>query len=148
MLACSPGARISWTVRTTTAIRPSWRAGRPCRPAARQVRRTDMRSFRFLLAALVATVPLTVDAQREHTRPNSNRSTALSDTQATELTLTLTAASVSPIQVWVRTAGLIDEARKVVAAEVPRSQAGSIHVGQRVRAFSPESRSRMYQATV
>ena len=56
--------------------------------------------------------------------------------------------AVRPIQVWVRTAGLIDPARRTVTAVVPADEAGLVRVGQRVRAFTPESRSRMYQARV
>ena len=89
-----------------------------------------------------------VAAQREHTRLTPNRSTAVSQAQATELTLTVTEAAVRPIQVWVRTAGVMDDAKRSVAAFVHASYAGRVKVGQRVRAFSPESRSRMYQATV
>lgn len=85
---------------------------------------------------------------REHTRPKPDRSTAVTESQAAELTLTLTEAAVRPIQIWIRTAGAIDAARKTVTAFVPGEQAALIRVGQRVRAFSPESRSRMYQARV
>ena len=53
-----------------------------------------------------------------------------------------------PIQIWVRTAGTIDATRKIVTAFVPEAEAALVRVGQRVRAFSPESRSRMYQARV
>ena len=87
-------------------------------------------------------------AQRERTRPNPRRSTAVTQSQASELTLTLTAVSVRPVQVWIRTAGSIDESRRAVTAVVPAASAARIHAGQRVRAFSPESRSRMYQGTV
>ena len=87
-------------------------------------------------------------AQRERTRPTWNSSTTVTETQASELTLTLTEAAVRPIQVWVRTAGIIDGTRRVVTATVPTGVAGRIRVGQRARVFSPESRSRMYQANV
>src|SRR5262245_2734046 len=108
-----------------------------------------MRSFYlFCVAAIVAALAADLRAQREHTRLKGDRSTAVSETQASELTLTLNEASVRPIQVWVRTAGRLDDAGKVVSAEIPAGQAAYIRVGQRVRAFSPESRSRMYQATV
>ena len=39
-------------------------------------------------------------------------------------------------------------ASAVVTADVPMSEGARLKVGQRVRAFSPESRSRMHQATV
>jgi hypothetical protein len=85
---------------------------------------------------------------REHTRPTPNRSTAVTESQATELTLTTTEVAVRPIQVWVRTAGAIDASRKSVVALVPATDGALIRVGQRVRMFSPQSRSRMYQARI
>jgi hypothetical protein len=97
----------------------------------------------FLFAGLA-------DAQsvRDHVRITPDRSTTVSEKQATELTLTVTEASVRPIQIWVRTAGLIDPSKKTVTAFLPAHEAALVKAGQRVRAFSPESRSRMYQATV
>ena len=47
-----------------------------------------------------------------------------------------------------RTAGTIDAARRTITAAVPAHEAGHVKVGQRVRAFPPESRSSMYQAKV
>jgi Cu(I)/Ag(I) efflux system membrane fusion protein len=99
-------------------------------------------------AALVLAFGVHAIAQREHTRPTPNRSTAVTETQATELTLTLTEAAVRPIQLWVRTGGAVDSSGRTVSASVPGDVASRVRVGQRVRAFSPESRSRMYQATV
>lgn len=92
----------------------------------------------------------TVDAQsvREHTRQPSNRSTAVTESQATELTLTLTEASVRPIQIWVRTAGVADATGQTVTAFVSSVEGAFVRVGQRVRAFPPESRSSMYQARI
>ena len=89
-----------------------------------------------------------LNAQRERTRPNPRRSTTVNESQASELTLTLTEAAVRPLQVWVRTAGAIDAGRRVVTAAVPANNAKRVKAGQRVRAFSPASRSRMYQGTV
>ena len=86
--------------------------------------------------------------QRERTRPNPRRSTAVTQSQASELTLTLTEVAVRPVQVWVRTAGPIDDARRVVKAVVPNALASRITTGQPVRAFSPATRSRMYQGHV
>jgi hypothetical protein len=97
-------------------------------------------------ALLAADSPLR--AQREHTRPAPRRSTSVSESQASELTLTVTEVAVRPIQVWVRTAGPIDDARRMITAEVTAADRSRVKVGQRVRVFSPESRSRMYQATV
>jgi membrane fusion protein, copper/silver efflux system len=87
-------------------------------------------------------------AQREHTRPGPRGSTTVTESQASELTLTLTEAAVRPIQIWVRTAGVIDASRTTVTANVGGDSGARIKVGQRVRAFTPESRSRMYQANV
>lgn len=103
-------------------------------------------TIRMLAVAALLTAP--VAAQREHTRLTPRRSTAVTEAQATELTLTLNEVAVRPIQVWVRTAGSIDEGRKTVTGEVPAEHAQRVKVGQRARAFSPESRSRMYQAAV
>jgi hypothetical protein len=85
---------------------------------------------------------------REHTRPTPDRSTAVTESQANELTLTLTEVSVRPIQIWVRTAGVIDRAGKMVTAAVSSAEGTLVRVGQRVRAFPPESRSSMYQARI
>jgi hypothetical protein len=76
------------------------------------------------------------------------RSTEITESQATELTLTLTEVAVRPIQVWVRTAGPIDSSRKTITASVSSAEGSLVRVGQRVRAFAPESRSRMTQARV
>ena len=70
---------------------------------------------------------------REHTRPTPNRSTAVTESQASELTLTTTEVAVRPIQVWVRTAGVIDTSRKSVTALVPAADGALIRAGQRVR---------------
>ena len=85
---------------------------------------------------------------RDHTRLATDRSTVVTDSQATELTLTLTEAVVRPIQIWVRTAGPIDATGKSVTASVPSVEGALVRVGQRVRAFPPEARSRMYQARI
>lgn len=85
---------------------------------------------------------------RDHTRLTPDRSTAITESQATELTLTLTEVAVRPIQVWVRTAGVIDSSRRAITASVSAAEAALINAGQRVRAFPPESRSRMYQARI
>ena len=85
---------------------------------------------------------------RDHTRTAPDRSTAVTEAQATELTLTLTETAVRPIQIWVRTAGVLDGSRNTIAASVSQAEGALISVGQRVRAFPPESRSRMSQARI
>jgi Cu(I)/Ag(I) efflux system membrane fusion protein len=85
---------------------------------------------------------------RDHTRLKPDGSTAVTESQANELTLTLTEAAIRPIQIWVRTAGAVNATRTIVAAFVPSADGTFVKVGQRVRAFSLESRSSMYQARV
>jgi len=97
-------------------------------------------------AVWFAAVP--AHAQREHTRPTPNRSTAVTAEQASEITLTLTAVEPRPIQIWVRAAGTLDERRGVLTVVVPAAEGRRVEVGQRARAFSPDTRSRMHQAFV
>ncbi len=99
----------------------------------------------FLLLALVDTSY--AQDMRSHTRPKNN-GTRVSDSQAVDLTLTLSQASVRPIQMWVRTAGTIDKGLKVLTAYVDPPDAALVKVGQRVRSFPPASKSSMYQAGV
>jgi hypothetical protein len=100
----------------------------------------------LLVAGLLAA---SVQAQgvRSHTRTGA-RGTRVSDAQASDLTLTLTQVAVRQLQVWVRTAGSLDAARKLVTAHVTGPDAALIKVGQRARAFPVESRSSMFQAFV
>jgi hypothetical protein len=103
-----------------------------------------------LVALLVVSslvVPGSASAQsvRSRIRQKVNPITA---SQASDLTLTLTAVAVRPVQVWVRTAGRIDAAGKVVTAYLSAKDASFVQVGQRARTFPVESRSSMYQARV
>lgn len=102
----------------------------------------------FVLALVLPSLIGHAQSPRERTRLKGNRSTTISDSQASELTLTLTAVAVRPIQVWVRTAGIIQANSRAIRATVRAVDARRIAVGQRVRAFPPESRSSMYQAFV
>ena len=106
--------------------------------------------LRVALAVALAGALAAPNAQsvREHTRPKPDRSTAVSESQATELTLTLTQAAVRPIQIWVRTAGVVDASGRTVRAVLPVADGALVKAGQRVRAFPPESRSSMYQARI
>jgi len=100
----------------------------------------------LLLTALLAVTSANAQGVRSHTKPAP--STAVNEKQAVDLTLTLTKTAVRPIQTWVRTAGKIDKAGKILTGYVRGPDAGVIKVGQRVRAFPPESKSSMYQAWV
>ena len=84
---------------------------------------------------------------RAHTRI-VHRGTAITETQAQELTLTLTEAAVRPIQTWVRTAGKLDASGRVLTTFVPSPDAEIVAVGQRVRAFPVAQRTQMYQAKI
>ena len=85
---------------------------------------------------------------RDRIRLSPDKLTPITEEQASELTLTLNDAAVRPIQVWVRTAGRIDGSSRTITAALPADAAGYVEVGQRVRAFPPESRSYMFQARV
>jgi hypothetical protein len=122
------------------------------------------RVSRYLFLLLLIAPAASFAQVREHTRPgettdpararyrlgNNTKAagTALSDTQASDVTLTLNPVSVRPIQTWVRTAGRIDKSGKVLTAFVQNPQAAFVQSGQRVRAFPPESKSSMFQAWV
>ena len=85
---------------------------------------------------------------RDRTRPTYAKGTAVNETQAADLTLTLSQASVRPVQTWVRTAGSIDRTGKILTAYLHPPDAGLVKVGQRVRAFPPDSKSSVYQAWI
>jgi Cu(I)/Ag(I) efflux system membrane fusion protein len=85
---------------------------------------------------------------REHTRPSRTAGTAVSESQASDLTLTLSTATSRLVQTWVRTAGTIDRSGKILTAALAGPEAALVKVGQRLRAFPPSSKSSMYQAYV
>ena len=102
----------------------------------------------LLLISLLVAVPAGAQGVREHTRPTAPKGTAISESQATALTLTLGAASVRPIQTWIRTAGTIDKTGKILSGALSGPEAALVKVGQRVRAFPPSAKSSMYQAYI
>ena len=109
------------------------------------------RSLLFFFLLFVTTGSALGQGVRERTRRLNNTKgagTAVSETQATDVTLTLNQVAVRPIQVWVRTAGRIDQNRKFLTAKIRPPESSFVRVGQRVRAFSPESKSSMFQAWV
>jgi hypothetical protein len=99
-------------------------------------------------AAVLAATVTSAQGVREHTRLTPDRSAVVTESQAAELTLTLTDVAVRPIQAWVRTAGVADASRRMLTARVSPAEGALVRVGQRVRAFAPTSRSLMYQAKV
>jgi len=100
----------------------------------------------LLVGALAAPV-LQAQGIRDRIR-KAPRATTITESQASDLTLTLTSVAVRPVQVWVRTAGAIDAARRVVTVRLSGTDATLVKVGQRARTFPVESRSSMYQARV
>ena len=52
------------------------------------------------------------------------------------------------VQTWVRTAGTIDKNKKILTAYLYRPDSELVKVGQRIRAYPPESRSSIYQARI
>jgi membrane fusion protein, copper/silver efflux system len=106
---------------------------------------TVKRTFGFLLIVLIAG---SAHAQRELIRLKDLSNTKVSEAQASELTLTLNAASRRSIQQIVRTAGNLDRTRKTLTAFVGSPDADIVKEGQRVRAFALQSKSSMFQARV
>ena len=110
--------------------------------------RINMTSYRYflLLFSLLLVSSARAQGVRGLTRPS--KGTIVSQSQAVDLTLTLGQASVRPIQAWVRTAGAIDKSGKILTAYLDPRDAQLVKVGQRVRVFTPESKSSMFQAWV
>ena len=98
-------------------------------------------------AMLVMTAGGAAQDVRQHTRP-SRGSTSVSAAQAETLTLTVGSAAPRLIQVWIRAAGTIDTAERLLSVELSGQDATLVRVGQRVRAFPPSAKSSMYQGFV
>lgn len=105
----------------------------------------------LLLAAFSAGVLSVASAeagQSIRARIRGDRGTTITKSQAEELTLTVSEASVRPIQTWIRTAGPIDPHTRTVTVTLNAAESAVVKNDQRVRAFPPEARSSMYQARV
>ena len=100
-----------------------------------------------LLTSLIA-AGAPAQSIRDRIRLKPEERTPITEEQANELTLTLNAATIRPIQIWVRTAGTMDTAGRAITAKLPAHEAMYVKAGQRVRVFPPESRSSMFQAIV
>jgi len=100
-----------------------------------------------IVAGLLAAAA-TAQGVRDHTRPSGERETAVSESQAIELTLTVIETTRRPLQTWVRTAGELDASGRLLTATVSPAEADLLRPGQRVRVFPPESKSSMTQAKV
>lgn len=100
----------------------------------------------FLLCFFVIGSASAYDVRSRTRTPRSG--TTVTKSQAVELTLTVGQAAVRPVQTRVRTAGTIDKTGKILLAYLDRTGAELVKVGQRVRAFTPESWASMYQAWI
>jgi len=85
---------------------------------------------------------------RDRTRPTDVPDTSVSESQASELTLTLVQAARTQLQTWVRTAGTLNEAGDTLSTCATGPNAELVRPGQRVRAFPPDSKSSISQAKV
>ena len=86
---------------------------------------------------------------RDRTRAEGlKRDTAVSASQAVELTLTLVDVEQQVLQTWVRTAATIDAGGRVLTATLCSAEQELLKLGQRVRAFPPDSKSSIYQARI
>ena len=99
-----------------------------------------------LLLIAIAAASAQAQGVRNLTRPA--KGTVVSQSQAVDLTLTLSQVSIRPIQAWVRTAGAVDKTGKILTAYLDPGEGQLVKTGQRVRAFTPESKSSMFQAWV
>jgi hypothetical protein len=100
-----------------------------------------------LLLIIIGTAS-SAQSVRDRIRLSRDKLTPISEEQAGELTLTLNEAAVRPLQVWVRSAGRVASDGRTITAPLPAHEAVYVRIGQRVRAFPPESRSSMFQARV
>ena len=103
----------------------------------------------LLLTAGALELPARAQGVRDHTRPTTTREeTTVSESQAVDLTLTVVETAPRALQTWVRTAGTLDESRRVLVAYPAPREAALIELDQRVRVFAPESKSSMTQAKI
>jgi len=101
-----------------------------------------------MLAGLLAQAASQGASVRDHTRL-AGPGAAVSESQAEELTLTLSETALRPVQTWIRIAATLDTGvGNALVADMPLAAGSLIRVGQRVRAFPLESRSSMYQARI
>ena len=107
----------------------------------------NARIVRVGVVSLLLAATANAQDPRQHTRLNP-RGTRVTQEQAETVTLTLGSAASRTIQSWIRTAGTIDAAGKVITAAVKGPDAALMKVGEPVRAFPPSAKSSMYQAYV
>jgi hypothetical protein len=101
-----------------------------------------------ILLLLCAATAVSAEGMRDRMRIQRSEGTTLTQSQSTDLTLTLTTVEPRQIQTWVRTGGEFDSARRMVVVFVYPPNAALIKPGQRARCFPLASRSSMYQGKV
>jgi hypothetical protein len=101
------------------------------------------------VAACIAALATAGYAQsvREHTRL-ARSPDAVTESQEAELNLQVAPITQQLIQTWIRTAGTLDDSRKILTACVSSEEGQLVAVAQRVRSFPPDSKSSVYQARV
>lgn len=102
--------------------------------------------YGLLFMVLIAGGAAQSQGIRSHTRPA--KGTIVNESQAADLTLTLNAAVARPIQQWIRTVGVIDRTGRILSGVLYAPESGYVKVGQRVRTFTPDSKSSMLQGYV
>lgn len=103
----------------------------------------------LLLSAGLAQAQVQLPGVRDRTRPEGfTRDTTVSARQAVDLTLTMVQVAPRALQTWIRTAATIDDSGKILQATLCSPDAALVGLGQRVRAFPPDSKSSVYQARI
>ncbi len=105
--------------------------------------------FKLLLLALVFfSVKVSSAGIRDHTRPVPVSGTRVSQSQADDLSLTLVTTAPQNLQTWIRLAAVADSSRQNLSAKICTPDAALIQSDQRIRAFSPDSKSSIYSARI
>ena len=102
----------------------------------------------LLFASLALADTAHAQGIRERIRLKRDTPVTISESQGIDVTLTLSAAQVRQVQQVVRTGGMIDAGRKILTTTISQPEASLVKVGQRVRAFAPDSKNSMFQARV
>jgi Cu(I)/Ag(I) efflux system membrane fusion protein len=102
----------------------------------------------LLLGCLLSLGSLWAQAQGVRSRTRPATGTTITETQAADLTLTLSAVAVRPIQAWARGGATIDKSGKMLTVSFDPRDVRFVKVGQRARAFTPQAKSQMLQAYV
>ncbi len=104
----------------------------------------------FIIILFISTN--SIGGVRDHTRSDFSNGPFVTKSQASELTLTLIQADWQTLQTWFRLAATIDSSRQQLTSTIcSDSNSNNMHLiqaGQRVRAFTANSKSSIYQARI